>query len=206
MPNSSEILAGLQAIANDYKVIAIIWHAIFYILLIALIAKWKPSNRLLASFISLPIFSVAILAWVSGNPFNGLLFSILGILILFFGLRTSTKSVMQAQTPCFSIGSIMIGFGLLYPHFVQTDTALTYFYASPVGLIPCPTLSVIIGMLFIFNKFRSPYILYITSAFGLFYGFFGVFKLGVYIDLFLAIGTILLLARHIWLRISIKEL
>ena len=71
MPKTEEIINGLQSIVNDYSTFAIIWHAVFYFLLAGLIAKWQPSNKLLC----LPLISVSVFAWLSGNPFNGILFS-----------------------------------------------------------------------------------------------------------------------------------
>ena len=47
MPEAEEIVNGLQAIVNDYSIFAIVWHVAFYALLIALLSKWVPSNRLL---------------------------------------------------------------------------------------------------------------------------------------------------------------
>lgn len=39
----------------------------------------------------------------------------------------------------------LVVFGWTYPHFVSTHSWIEYAYAAPLGLIPCPTLSVVIG-------------------------------------------------------------
>jgi len=95
------------------------------------------------------------------------------------------------------IGILMIIFGLVYPHFVNTDSFLKYLYASPVGLIPCPTLSILIGFLLLYNGFGSQSLILTFVAFGLFYGLFGVLKLAVYLDIFLVFGTITLLVKYV---------
>lgn len=41
----------------------------------------------------LPVVSVSVLAWFSGNPFNGSLFAVLAILIIIFGLKASSQPV-----------------------------------------------------------------------------------------------------------------
>jgi hypothetical protein len=87
MPGKQEILETLQSIANKYSTVAILWHIIFYMLIICLFSKWVPSNRLFGVLLSLPLLSVAFFAWLSGNPFNGSLFSIMAVLILLFGLK-----------------------------------------------------------------------------------------------------------------------
>jgi len=196
MPKTQEILNGLQTIVDNHSFIAIIWHIFFYLLIIALVANWRPSNKVLGTLICLPVISVAVLAWSSGNPFNGILFTILAILILIFGLRASGLPVSFSTWPFVGIGILMIVFGLVYPHFIKANAIFEYLYASPVGLIPCPTLSVVIGIVLLFNAFNSPAISLSLVIFGLFYGLFGVLKLGVMLDLFLVIGSISLLIKH----------
>jgi len=196
MPKTEEILNGLQKIVNDYSTIAIIWHVIFYALIAALIFKWLPTNRLFGLLICVPILSVAVLAFLSGNPFNGIMFSILAVLIIFFGLRATSQQVQTSQIIFMSIGILMIIFGLVYPHFISADSFLKYLYASPAGLIPCPTLSIIIGFLLLYNGFGSQSLTLTLIVFGLFYGVFGVLKLAVYLDIFLIFGTIALLVKY----------
>jgi len=201
MPKTEEILNGLQKIVNDYSTIAFIWHVIFYALIAALIFKWLPSNRFFGLLICVPILSVAVLAFLSGNPFNGILFSILAVLIIIFGLRVSSQPVQTSQFIFMVIGILMIIFGLVYPHFIKPDSFFKYLYASPVGLIPCPTLSILIGFLLLYNGFGSQSLTLTFIVFGLFYGIFGVLKLAVYLDIFLVFGTITLLVKYI---ISLK--
>jgi hypothetical protein len=196
MPKTQEIIASLQSLANDYSFVAIIWHILFYILLAFLIAKWNPSNKLLGVLICLPLLSVAVFAWIAGNPFNGTIFSLLAILILIFSLRASSESITVSTFPYYLIGILMIAFGLVYPHFLNTDSLFKYFYASPLGLVPCPTLSLLIGFLLLYNGFGSNSISIAFIVIGLFYGIFGVFKLGVNLDLSLLLGTITLLIKY----------
>ncbi len=196
MPKTEEIINGLQSIVNDYSTFAIIWHAVFYFLLAGLIAKWQPSNKLFGILICLPLISVAVFAWLSGNPFNGILFSVITILIFIFGLKASNQPVEISQVPFMVMGILMIVFGLVYPHFISAGSLLKYFYASPAGLIPCPTLSILIGFLLLYNGFNSQSITITFIAFGLFYGIFGVLKLAVHLDVFLILGSITLLVKY----------
>jgi hypothetical protein len=195
---TNEILNELYAIANDYSSVAIIWHAVFYILFILLLTIWKPSNRLFSILICLPLLSVAVIAWISGNPFNGLLFSVLAILILLSGLSASKESISFTLFPSGVIGILMIAFGLVYPHFIETNSIIKYLYASPVGIIPCPTLSVLIGIVLLFKGFGSQPIIIVLIIAGLFYGFVGLIKLNVKLDLFLLFGTIYLIADYVF--------
>lgn len=197
MPKTEEILNGIQGIVNNNSSVAIVWHVVLYALIIALLARWVPSTKLLLILLSLPLISVAIMAFTAGNPFNGTLFSILTVLTIFFGLKVSGQPVQTSGTVFMVIGILMIVFGLIYPHFVQEGSFVRYLYASPVGLIPCPTLSLLIGFLLVYNGFGSQSATLTFVIFGLFYGIFGVLKLGVYLDLFLVFGSLSLLVRYL---------
>ncbi len=197
MPDKEAILSGLQKIVNDYSTIAIIWHILFYALVVALIAKWLPSNRFLALLFCLPVLSVAVMAFMTGNPFNGILFSILTLLLFIFGLRATVQPLQVSQIIFMVIGILMIVFGLFYPHFTQGDSFMKYFYASPAGLIPCPTLSIIIGFLLLYNGLGSQAITLLVVIYGLFYGLFGTLRLAVYPDIFLIFGSVSLLVKYV---------
>ena len=197
MPTTQEILGGLQSIVNKYYVLAIVWHLLFYVLIAALIARWQPSNKLIALLICFPVISVAIMAWFSGNPFNGTVFTISVILLLIFGLKATNQTITYSQLPYLLAGIFMVLFGLVYPHFLNADSFLKYFYASPVGLIPCPTISILIGFILIFNGLSSQSITLTLIVLGLFYGIFGVLKLAVYLDIFLVIGTGALIIKYL---------
>lgn len=200
MTSSELILSGIQTIVTENKSIAIIWHVLFYILFAALMIKWKPANKVLASLLCLPLISVSTLAWISGNPFNGSFFALAAILFFIFGIKAPSNSFRIYQPVFFLPGIIMVIFGMVYPHFIQTASVTTYLYSSPAGIIPCPTLSILIGLALIYGGFGSRSLSLLLIIYGLFYGIFGVLKLRVIIDLFLLFGALMLLIRHLSVR------
>ncbi|MFO7670922.1 MAG: hypothetical protein R6W31_14800 [Bacteroidales bacterium] len=103
----------------------------------------------------------------------------------------------MSQITFMVIGILMIVFGLIYPHFITSDSFVKYLYASTAGIIPCPTLSIIIGFLLLYNGFGSQAITLTLVIFGLFYGIFGVLKLAVYLDIFLIFGAASLFLKYI---------
>jgi hypothetical protein len=197
MPKTDEILAGLEGIVNNYSLIAIVWHVVLYAIIVALLARWLPTNKFFVLMMCLPVISVAVMAFMTGNPFNGMLFSILAVLVIIFGMRVSGQPVQTSGLVFMVIGILMIVFGLVYPHFISEGSFVRYLYASPVGLIPCPTLSLLIGFLLLYNGFGSQSVTLTFVIFGLFYGIFGVLKLGVYLDLFLVFGSVTLLIKYL---------
>jgi hypothetical protein len=197
MPAKQEILSGLRTIANRYRLWALLLHVCFYVLILALVAKWAPAERLMSIILCLPLITVATFALITGNPFNGFLFTVLSVLVLITGFTIPDQPVTYSNPVYLYIGIYMILFGMVYPHFLSTRSLPRYLISSPFGLIPCPTLSVVIGFLLIFNGLGSPAITLALAGFGLFYGIFGTLKLRVYLDIFLIFGTVVLLVQYL---------
>src|ERR671913_1506859 len=75
MPHATEILDGLSAIANQATGVAVAWHIVIAMALVALSAGWHPSQRTARLLMGMPLASVAGVAIVFNNPFNGLVFA-----------------------------------------------------------------------------------------------------------------------------------
>jgi len=193
MPTPNEILAGLTAIAQDWRLVAVVWHILVGAGLVAIILGWRPERRLAASLLALPLLSVSLFAWIAGNPFNGTVFLVFALLLFFLARKLPNEPVQNVGLWPTVAGSMMIAFGWVYPHFLEVSGFLTYFYAAPTGLVPCPTLSVVIGFALLAGGFRYMRWSNTLAVLGLFYGAFGVFRLGVVLDTGLMLGAIALL-------------
>jgi hypothetical protein len=189
MPSSEEILKSLQLAANQYSGLAILWHMLMFLFILFLYFK-KPSNGLTGVALSLPLFSVSIIAFLVHNFFNGIVFTVAGL--LFIGLARSAKkeNISLNSSPVLrSAGIAVLIFGWAYPHFLGSGFII-YFYAAPVGLIPCPTLLTITGISMIFSIKQSTQAVISLVVLDLFYALFGVFRLEVYIDIVLLFAAI----------------
>jgi hypothetical protein len=193
MPTYEEIIEGLMFISNHFAWLGILWHLAFYLLIAALFLNWKPSNKFFATFLALPLFSVSLLAWITGNPFNGLVFALFGILLVVSGSRITDAPISTGHSWSTVFGVVVIIFGLVYPHFLETDNYFHYLYMAPTGLIPCPTLSTAIGFTILYNGFQSRKWAWFLIFPGLAYGIIGVFLLEVYLDMVLLISSIVLI-------------
>ena len=189
MPSPSEILEGLTHIANNWIGIAVAWHIAIAGLLAALIVGWRPTQRLLRLLLALPLVSVSVFAWLTRNPFNGVLFALGTVALSAVGARLPAVPVQRASDPAVLIGLATVAFGWVYPHFLEGGSALRYLYAAPTGLIPCPTLSVVVGFALLAGGLGSRAWSLMLAAIGLFYGLFGTLRLGVYLDIGLIIGA-----------------
>ena len=188
MPSSEAILSGLTTIANDWQQLALVWHAWLAALIVALLAGWRPSNRITGAVLIAPILSVSALARASGNPFNAAAFAILAIALAIVANRLSNERVHVASSFPLASGTLLVAFGWMYPHFLSAESWAAYAYASPLGLVPCPTLSVLIGVTLILDRLGSTAWCTTLIAAGFVYGAIGVFRLGVVLDYGLLAG------------------
>lgn len=194
MPSPEEVLGGLTAIANQARTLAIAWHIALGALVLALTAGWRPSNRLVAYLLVAPLTSVSALAWTAGNLFNGAVFALLALSLAVVVRWIPATPVRIAPVSFLALGAALVAFGWFYPHFLATDRFLDYAYAAPLGLLPCPTLSAVIGLTMLLNSLSSRVWSGILAAAGLFYGVIGAVVLGVSLDYVLVAGAAALAA------------
>ncbi|MBE7452106.1 MAG: hypothetical protein HS111_25455 [Kofleriaceae bacterium] len=191
MPSSAEILAGLAAIANQGLWIAFAWHLILGTALYALTRGWCPSRRLAGVLIAPLLVSVSAFAFAFGNPFNGAVFAGGAAALVALALVADERPVRHGPRWSWWGGLAMLAFGWVYPHFLSAHP-ITYLYAAPVGLVPCPTLSIAIGLALLSGGLGSRAWTLTLAGLGLFYGLFGVLRLGVLLDLGLVAGATIL--------------
>lgn len=199
MPTREEIIAGLTTIANQYSNIAIVWHIIIVIIIAALFAGWKPGNMLMIILLSSLLMSVSSFAGTGDNFFNAAIFALLVIVSIYAALKSGNGIIRGDRSWPDIAGLLLIIFGLIYPEFLHTNSPIEFAYAAPTGLIPCPTLCVLTGFALLYKGFGSVTWSMTIVASGIFYGLFGVFYLGVYLDWFLVAGSLILMLNTFFL-------
>lgn len=200
MPSSQTITEQLALATNSAARVAIGWHVAVALAVAALILGWRPSNRAAGLMLAAPLVSAAAVAVSFGNPFNGSVLGLLACALILLALRLGPDRVATGSFAATAVGALMVGFGAVYPHFVEGGTPLAYLYAAPTGLIPCPTLSLVIGFALLGGGLGSRAWSISLAAAGLFYGLFGVMRLRVYWDIPLIFGATALLAVAATLR------
>lgn len=192
MPAANDILAGLHLAANDAWWLAVAWHVLAAVLLAALWRGWRPRVALLGALLALPLASVAVLALaVARNPFNALAFGALAAGSWLTVARASSPFSKPSVAAAIA-GGTLVTFGWTYPHFLDAP-AVAYLAAAPLGLVPCPTLSAVIGIGLLCGGLGSRAWSWLLGAAGVFYGAVGLFRLGVDIDAVLLVGGLALL-------------
>lgn len=193
MPDPKAIVDQLTLASNSGASVAIAWHVAIVVAVVALMLGWRPTNRTAGVMLAAPPASAAAVMFAFGNPFNGAILGALSLALVLLALRLGPAQGVRAFVAARPAGILMVSFGTFYPHFLQHGTPLAYLYAAPTGLIPCPTLSLVIGFTLLAGGLGSrPWSLVLASA-GLFYGLFGVARLRVYLDIPLILGAAMLL-------------
>ena len=192
MPSTETILDGLTAIANDWRGLAVGWHALAACAIVGMFAGWRPTNRAVAVLLILPLLSVSAMAWSSANPFNAATFAALALVLGSIARRIASRPVRVSQPRLVVPGALLLTFAWVYPHFLHAQTWAEYIYAAPLGLIPCPTLSAVNGVTLILGLLESRAWSLTIAVMGLAYGAIGIFRLGVRIDVALLAGAAVL--------------
>lgn len=195
MPTSVQVLEGLTRISREYVGLAVAWHLAFGLLLAALAAGRRPSPRVWAALLSAPLFSVAALAALGGNPFNGSVFLITAVGTLIPGLRRDGETTVLSGRSLRWFAGLMMAFGWAYPHFLEDTPGVRSLWAAPLGLIPCPTLSMVTGLVLLAKNAVPPPAALLIGVSGLLYGVLGWLWLGVAWDVALLAGAAVLLSR-----------
>jgi hypothetical protein len=193
MPTPEQILNGLALAAGKYTMISVFWHIVLLIILILLFSGRKFNRKIIAAGMAILLLSVGIVAVLVSNPFNAIMFALAALIFGIIYLKFKPVHIGLTWDLVSVAGLVMVLFGFVYPHFLDGAPFYKYIYASPLGLIPCPTLSAFIGITLMLNGFNSRKWMLVTALFGLFYGIFGVLRLKVYLDVVLIAGALFLL-------------
>jgi hypothetical protein len=195
MPTPTEILGGLTRIANAGFGVAVAWHALIGVVLVALISGSRPPARALAALAITMLASVSTVALLSGNPFNAVAFAVLALVLLMVAVDAPRDVVGGSTRVSSALGGLLVAFAWCYPHFLQGRPALAYMIAAPLGLVPCPTLALLVGLALAGYRPAARSWSFVLGAAGLFYGAFGVYRLGVKIDVVLLVGALVLIMQ-----------
>jgi hypothetical protein len=197
MPDPSEILAGLTQIANEAFAASIAWHAVVAASAALLLLGARPRSRTAALALSLPLLSVSMFAFRYANPFNGAVFTLVAAGLAWLAIRGPRRALALGAPWSFTLGSALIAFAWVYPHFLVDRPPVAYLVAAPLGTIPCPTLSLVTGAALLVDELASRAWRIVLGSTAAFYALFGMLRLGVAIDAVLLVGAIALLAREV---------
>lgn len=193
MASSAELLRVLTVMANELAWLAIGWHLVLAVLLVAVLTGWRPSARIGALMMVGPALSVAVAALAYGNPFNAASFALLALALAAISghLRRNPLRLGPRWAGVLGLGLIAYGWG--YPHFLA-GSWVHALYAAPVGIVPCPTLAILAGVALVAEGLGSRAVPAVLAAWTAFYAGFGIVRLGVTLDAGLLVAAVGLVA------------
>ena len=195
MPDPTVILASSRELANEWRALALGWHVVFAVVLVALAIGWEPRKRALAALTLLPFLTVMNLAWRSGNAFTALVLLACTAALAVVASQFGDERVSPGSRIELALGKLLILTGWVYPHFLDGGSWTRYLYEAPLGVVPCATLAFAAGISIAAGGFASRGWSLIMAAATAYYGLVGVLVLGVTLDLVLVAAAVALLVQ-----------
>lgn len=189
VPSSDEILQLTRTAANDQYALAIAWHLVILLAAITLLRRRRLSSRYAEALLVVPALSVFMVSAAYYSWFNTLSFGLLAVMLTLFASDIEGPWRLRGPRWMLILGTALVAFGFCYPHF----TAGAWYrsvYAAPIGLVPCPTLAVLAGFTLLTGAHGSRAIPAVLAVWTAFYAGYGIFKLGVVLDVGLLAGMI----------------
>jgi hypothetical protein len=140
-----------------------------------------------------PVASVFMVALSVGAWFNAVSFAVLAIILAISVADLDQAWRVRRSSWTYVLGIALVAFGSGYPHFVEGPW-YRVLYAAPAGVVPCPTLAVVAGFTVLTGAHGSRTVPVALAVWTAFYALFGVFVLGVVVDIGLIAGVIGLVA------------
>ena len=198
MKTSEAITSMLETVAREAKTYAVFVHLLFLAALGLGSLVGRLRNFLFSLFIAFISLSAAIFGIAYVIAPNVILFATFFLLILRARLAGKLNFDLGNAAPvslCFGVLGLVFGFW--YLHWVESPVWLNALIASPLGVVNCPTMVTVCGFLCLSQKPRSALLEAAVGAVTLYFGLFGIFRLGAYVDVVLVLCALFLLVRLI---------
>lgn len=196
MKSPEEITNMLLNVTDQLRTFAAIVHIIFLVVMVTGLISKKIRGTLFFLFIAFLSLSATVIAIKYMILPNIIIFS------MFFGLIIDAYFRKQLNFELENLKPVNVFFGITgmasgfwYLHWVESPIWLNALYDSPLGIVNCPTMVAICGFLCLTAKPRSIMLETTVALNTLYFGFFGVFRLGAYIDIMLIICALFLILR-----------
>lgn len=178
----------LNMVANNNLSVNLMMHILFILAGIGLVTIKNPlKSQLVNLFLVILSGSVFLHAAIFGNPFIGLLFLIMTLIMVFELIRRKNNFQFTESRLINITAVLLLVFGFVYPHFVNTSLAEYILYA-PVGIVPCPTLITILGF-YLLNTNPNKVSYWTITVISTIFSLIGIIMFKVYIDIVLLLAV-----------------
>jgi hypothetical protein len=196
MKTPEAIISMLENIAKEVKNYSAFVHILFLVVIgLGLLVK-KIRNSLFSLFIAFLSLSATIISVKYVIAPNIIIFGMFFVLIIHAYLTKNLNFDLKNIAPAnLFFGILGLVFGFWYLHWVESPVWLNAFLYSPLGVVNCPTMVTVCGFLCLSQKPRSAILEAAVALITLYFGFFGIFRLGAYVDVSLILCGLFLIVR-----------
>ena len=196
MKTPEAITSMLGNISKEVKTYSAFVHILFLVVIGLGLLVEKIRNSLFALFIAFLSLSATIISIKYVIVPNIIIFGMFFVLIIhaYYTKRLAFDLSNIAPVNLF-FGILGLVFGYWYLHWVESPVWLNALLYSPLGAVNCPTMATICGFLCLSQKQRSAILEATVALITLYFGFFGIFRLGAYVDVVLIICALFLIVR-----------
>lgn len=203
--NPESVLNYLSMVSNQNIYLNLIMHVITFLSIpsIFLLQNIRMQKVVFNGLVCILTLTVTVNAFINGNPFHMATFAILSVIAfieLIFGRHQVLISASNNAT--IFIVFIFLFIGVWYPEFVHTNS-LAMLFVSPLGIVPCPTLIVVLSLFTLNSSGIGKLQYFATIIIGAVYALIGVFILKVYLDA--ALGILVLYSIYILISHKVQE-
>jgi hypothetical protein len=196
MRTPEEITSMLETVSKDVRSYSAFVHILFLVVAALGLLIEKIRNSLFSLFMAFLSLSATIISVTYVIVPNIIIFAMFLALIIhaYFTKKLSFDLKNIAPVNLF-FGVIGLVFGFWYLHWVESPLWLNALLYSPLGAVNCPTMVAICAFLCLSQKPRSVLLEVAVALITLYFGFFGIFRLGAYVDVALIICALFLIVR-----------
>ncbi|MHA1188401.1 MAG: hypothetical protein ACTSSK_16345 [Candidatus Heimdallarchaeota archaeon] len=188
MKTAIDITNMLLEVTSNLKTYFIVTHALFLATLLIGMPFRKIRKYVFFGYVLFLSLSAAVVSIVYAIIPNILIFILFSALIIYsFATRKMNFDLKEVSIVNWILGvsALIIGFG--YLHWVDDPIWLNALLYSPLGGVNCPTMIALCGFFLLQSKPRSHLLDFVVGFVTCYFGFFGIFRLGAYVDVALVI-------------------
>jgi predicted CoA-binding protein len=194
MSNRDLLLNELTLLANGRIYVALFWHVVLYAALAwAMLSRRGPARSAVALLLLTPVVSATTLAWLRGDLAHALWLTALIAALSVVTIHLPSTPPERTHGWRAWLGWAALALAASYPHYVQVEHASAYLLYAPLGVLPAPTLALLLGASLLLGGLGSRAWSYAVSACAFGVGVLGAFVLEVWIDLALVVAALALL-------------
>jgi hypothetical protein len=196
MKSSEDITSMLEGVSMNARNYSVFVHVLFLATVGLGLSISRMRTVLFSSFIAFLSLSATVVSVLYVIVPNMIIFALFFVLILRAYLTKKLNFPLTNIAPVdLLFGIVGLVFGFWYLHWVETPIWPSALLFSPLGVVNCPTMLTICGFLCLSQEPRSAALEATVALITLYFGFFGLFRLGAYVDIALIVCALFMIVR-----------